>query len=362
MTAETGKGGDEWDVCREILDAFPGLVCAVDRQGSILFLNRALAGVLGLPSHGMAGRPASEVLAPLPVEVRELLYTALAEGAHSRRPIEWERPGAPALVLESMFLPLCGPVPGGEAAAPGEPSSVGPVTGAVWTARIREPGERESAARAAESSRRKTKEILSIIRHDIFNQLTILIGFLQYSEDVIADPQVREFIGREEAAGVRIQELVEFTREFQDLAVEEPRWIPVASLVAAAVNRTERGSVRVEASVGRTEIFASPLVEKAFATLVQNAIVHGRTLTRIAFRTRQDEGDLVITCEDDGIGIPDEERPALFERGHGRNAGYGLWLAREILSITGATITEASAKEKGARFEIRVPAGMWRRM
>jgi len=38
----------------------------------------------------------------------------------------------------------------------------------------------------------------------------------------------------------------------------------------------------------------------------------------------------------------------------------GLFLSREILSITGITIKEAGEPGKGARFEMTVPKGAWR--
>jgi len=42
------------------------------------------------------------------------------------------------------------------------------------------------------------------------------------------------------------------------------------------------------------------------------------------------------------------------------NAGLGLFLSREILGLTGITITENGIPGSGARFVIRVPAGKWR--
>jgi signal transduction histidine kinase len=38
----------------------------------------------------------------------------------------------------------------------------------------------------------------------------------------------------------------------------------------------------------------------------------------------------------------------------------GLFLAREILGLTGITIRESGEPGRGARFEVRVPEGMWR--
>jgi len=69
---------------------------------------------------------------------------------------------------------------------------------------------------------------------------------------------------------------------------------------------------------------------------------------------------LMIQCEDDGEGIKAEDKSRLFIRGFGKHTGLGLFLSREILAITGITITETGIPGKGARFEIVVPKGMWR--
>jgi len=66
-------------------------------------------------------------------------------------------------------------------------------------------------------------------------------------------------------------------------------------------------------------------------------------------------------CEDDGTGIPPGEKEKIFERGYGKNTGMGLFLSREILAITGISITGNGEPGKGARFEIRVPPGKFRK-
>jgi signal transduction histidine kinase len=69
-----------------------------------------------------------------------------------------------------------------------------------------------------------------------------------------------------------------------------------------------------------------------------------------------------IVCKDGGEGIFGEARKHLFERGFGENTGLGLYLVREILSITGIAIRETGEPGKGARFEIFVPEGTYRFM
>jgi len=68
----------------------------------------------------------------------------------------------------------------------------------------------------------------------------------------------------------------------------------------------------------------------------------------------------VITYEDDGIGIPADDKEHIFRRGFGKHTGLGLFLSREILAITGITISENGEPGKGVRFEILVPRDMYR--
>jgi len=76
--------------------------------------------------------------------------------------------------------------------------------------------------------------------------------------------------------------------------------------------------------------------------------------------SRKRDGQLAIMYEDDGVGIEEKDRPYLFERGYGKNTGFGLFLSREMLAITGITIQEIGTYGTGARFEIIVPLGMYR--
>jgi signal transduction histidine kinase len=67
-----------------------------------------------------------------------------------------------------------------------------------------------------------------------------------------------------------------------------------------------------------------------------------------------------IFVEDDGGGISPEDKKGLFGRGFGHNTGLGLFLSREILSITGISITETGEPGTGARFELLVPKSGYR--
>jgi signal transduction histidine kinase len=108
------------------------------------------------------------------------------------------------------------------------------------------------------------------------------------------------------------------------------------------------------------EVFADPLVVKVFYNLMDNALRYGGKITTIRFSVQESGDDSLIVCEDDGDGVPANEKEKIFDRGFGKNTGLGLALALEILAITGITITEAGVPGIGARFEITVPKEAWR--
>ena len=91
----------------------------------------------------------------------------------------------------------------------------------------------------------------------------------------------------------------------------------------------------VTCTCGTTEIFADPMINKVFSNLFDNAVRHGETVTDIQVWCEKAADTLIITVEDNGEGIPLDEKQKIFEKGFGRNTGIGLFLVREILAITG---------------------------
>ena len=125
---------------------------------------------------------------------------------------------------------------------------------------------------------------------------------------------------------------------------------------------TENVTARLspDQSCDEVEILADPQLVRAFYHLIDNSLRHGEKVSGIQIHCSVENNLLTIVYEDDGIGIPDRIRPVLFERGKGKNAGYGMFLVREILAATGIIIAEKGMAGKGARFEIIVPSGSFR--
>jgi signal transduction histidine kinase len=208
---------------------------------------------------------------------------------------------------------------------------------------------------------KKINLLNSITRHDLNNQLTIQIGYLEILEDTKLDNLQNEYFHQVATAARRISSMIQFTREYEKIGANAPAWQNCRTLVDVASHDVHKGNVMVKNDLPPgVEVFADPLIVKVFYNLMDNSFRYGGKITTIRFFVEDSDGNFTIVCEDDGNGISAGEKEKIFERGFGKNTGLGLALSREILSITDITITENGELGNGARFEINVPEGAWR--
>lgn len=216
-----------------------------------------------------------------------------------------------------------------------------------------------SLSKMAEMNLIRTNEKLhllsSITRHDIRNRLTVLRSLLPMIKPENADPEIREYYELIERATIAISDQIEFTRDYQEMGIHAPEWWDTGELIDKISSSGDMGNISIDNHIFGVRVYADPLLERVFYNLIDNAIRHGRTVTRISFSWTLDDNRLIIHCEDNGIGIEDQDKERVFDRGYGSNTGLGLFLVREILSITRISIKETGLYGSGARFEISVP-------
>ncbi|MDD3092096.1 MAG: response regulator [Methanoregulaceae archaeon] len=208
---------------------------------------------------------------------------------------------------------------------------------------------------ALRSANKKLNLLNNIIRHDILNTVTGLIGLEDMVLDIVKDNGAVDLLHEIKYSTLKIRQQIAFTREYQDIGVNEPTWQYVDEVIARATVQLNNRNITITKDLHDLEIYADPLLEKVFYNLVDNAVRHGETISLINFYTRQQPDAIVLVCEDDGIGIPDSEKNLIFNPGYGKNTGQGLYLIREILAITGINIIENGVYDKGARFEMTIP-------
>ena len=221
---------------------------------------------------------------------------------------------------------------------------------------------RKQAEEALRSANTKLNLLSGITRHDIKNQLMILSGFLGLSKQSLSDPAATAaFIAKAETAAAAISRQISFTKDYEDLGVKSAVWQDVSTLVKAAVAVLPMRNIPVDIQCPGLVVFADPLLEKVFYNLIDNSLHYGgEKMTAIQVHVSEQGESLRIIYTDNGAGISAGDKLQLFTKGFGKHTGLGLFLSREILSITGLTITENGEPGAGARFEMTVPKGMYR--
>ena len=217
------------------------------------------------------------------------------------------------------------------------------------------------AQEAFRQANKKLNLLSRITRHDINNQLTLLQGFLKILEMKQPDPSLKEYFRKGAHAAESISSIIRFTKEYEEIGVNAPVWQNCRALLDTASKQVSLGNITMKNDLpAGTEMFADPMIVKVFFNLMDNAVRYGGKITTIRFFVQGSGDNHRILCEDDGEGIPADQKEQIFEQGFGRNTGLGLFLAREILGITGITIQETGEPGKGARFEMMVPKEVFR--
>ncbi len=137
----------------------------------------------------------------------------------------------------------------------------------------------------------------------------------------------------------------------------------IASTGASALTRlAEEREVSLVVDPVPAEITGDPArLRQLVAILVDNAIRHAPSGSRVDVRVRTDGGDAVVVVEDQGPGIRAEDLPRVFDRFYrgagapGGGTGLGLAIAAWIVERHGGRIAAANRDGGGARFTVRLP-------
>lgn len=220
---------------------------------------------------------------------------------------------------------------------------------------VRDISDRRQAEHAIHLARKKLHMMNNVTRHEIRATLRDLLGATERAAQGGA-------AGTSEALAAirrdiqRLRRQVKFTEEYEEIGIQPPCWLSLQQLVPVL----EAPRVTIDPAIRNYEIFADPLIIRVLQYLAENTVRHGVNATTVSFSVHRTPRGLLVTAADNGVGIPDDRKEAIFEWKAGDRTGMGLFLVREILAITGITIAETGISGEGARFEILVPDGVYR--
>jgi PAS domain S-box-containing protein len=240
--------------------------------------------------------------------------------------------------------------------------------------------ERERVARAdAEAAIRARDEFVAVVAHDLGNPLTAVSGQVQMIRRRLRRGDVlptEDLLSRLDTIEASLKGLSTVIDELRDATLVQAgrslelraRPTDLVALAREAVARSESASeshqiLTLCAEPCLVGVWDADRLQRVVGNLLSNAVKFSPGGGQITVEVRRDEGQAVLAVHDQGIGIPADDLPRVFERYQrasnvaGRIAGSGLGLAgaKEIVERHGGSILVQSAEGHGSTFTVRLP-------
>lgn len=208
---------------------------------------------------------------------------------------------------------------------------------------------------------------------DVAHELCSPIARLQVATGILAERAPNDL--RETVADVRdevqqmstlVNELLAFTKAGMQTREVELKAVALPSLAQETLAREDpHGKVRLEIPDGTVVRADAALLARALGNLVRNALRYAGDSGPVQVAATREGGQIVITVDDDGPGVPPADldrlgepffRPELARTREGGGVGLGLAIVRTSIASCGGEVRFSNRAPQGFRAEIRLPA------
>jgi PAS domain S-box-containing protein len=209
--------------------------------------------------------------------------------------------------------------------------------------------ERKRYERRLERQNQRLERLVSVVSHDLRNPLNVAQGRIDLAQSECASDHLEDAKSAVDRSLELVEDLLELARAGKRVREIEP--VNVAEVVRSSWQNVQTADAELEADLDAVIEADRSRFRQLFENLFANAVEHGAAGTTIALGTL--ESGLYV--EDDGPGIPENEREDVFETGYTSGdggAGFGLSIVEEIVDAHDWEIRIAEGRAGGARFEI----------
>ena len=338
----------------EIIEFLPDPTFAIDKDGRVIAWNRSIEDLTGVRKEEMLGRGDHAYALPFYSERRPVLIDLILHPDKDAERLYAEIKKEPKAYSAEVFIPHLHEGKGAHLriSATALADADGNITGGIEV--IQDISGQLMLQSALQTTGSRLNILAGIIRNDIAKKLAVMYGHLSIGVMKFNDPDVLTFIANIQESANAIQHQVEISREFRDIGTTPPVWVAVLQASSAAAERIAFKDLVFRSWTARLEIFCDPHIPTVFYHILENSRRDRSGADRVIVTYHLEIRGCTIIIEDNGKGIPDTAKGSLFSQ-RSETYGCGLFLAHEILILTGGGIRETGTPGKGIRFEILVP-------
>jgi len=215
------------------------------------------------------------------------------------------------------------------------------------------------------------KHFVSNASHEIRNPLTTIIG---ETELLLEKPRsAEEYQETLKVISEEAERLEILTRQLLDLAnaeslteIRSPKPVSLDLCLLELLEKLPASRIRLSISMGETERFVTGnrhLLHIALSNIMDNALKYSGE-KKVFVELTEEQDFFRISFKDDGIGIPKQDLPNIFQPLHRarnvrntRGHGIGLPLAKKIIALHGGSIEIETEEGKGTTVYVKLPRG-----
>ncbi len=209
-----------------------------------------------------------------------------------------------------------------------------------------------------ERQNERLDQFASLVSHDLRNPLNVAEGYVDIVEETGDTEYLEKIDDSLDRMGQLIDDVLTLAREGQ--TITETDSVDLTEIAREAWGNVDTAEAVLEVRSAASFEASHDRLLRVFENLFRNAIEHGRADVRI--RVGALDGSVGLSpegrgfyVEDDGPGIPAEERDQVLEDGYTTSeegTGLGLSIVSEIVEAHGWDVRVTESREGGARFEI----------
>ena len=240
--------------------------------------------------------------------------------------------------------------------------------------RVRERAKAQALLEAQGETERLRSALLASISHDLRTPLAVMAGAsstLASKGSTLPDQERSQLASSifEQARDMseQVAKVLEMTRLETGAITLERDWDSLADIAGATLRRlgerlaSHRVVVDLPADLPLVRVDAA-LMEQALANLLENAARHTPPGTVVQLRAKRTGGEIVVSVEDHGPGLPEHEAERVFEKfqratreGAVRGIGLGLAICRAIVALHGGRVWAERVPGGGTAFRFTLP-------
>jgi len=202
--------------------------------------------------------------------------------------------------------------------------------------------ERNRLIARLEEAHREANLYLDIMTHDIRNANNVSGIYADLMLDLLEGTE-KTYAQKLHDSIVRSTEILMNVATFRRIHTESADFVPVSlnEVIKEEIENFRGASIRQE--VPPLDVLADNLLSTVFTNLIGNGVKFGGPDVEIVVRTEERDGEVLISVEDNGPGVPDDVKEKLFhrfERGkaRGKGEGLGLFICRTLTERYGGRI------------------------